>query len=737
MAAQTRVIYEFDDFQLEPDERKLARRGQVVPLHGKAFELLLALIRNRGRLLTKDEIFEIVWPDQIVEESNLTVNMSAIRRALGERASNPRYITTVSGRGYRFTGEVRQFADEALTIERETFARMVVEQEEFDSEAPDAAARGQRTRNTSLRSNTLLLSVVSGVLILAVAGGSPWLFRSWSHSASVPSFGSRPLTLRRFSTHGGVPFRVVISPDGKSIVYNQLLNGKMTLWLGQIESNSSVPINQRTDIMYLALAFSPDGGNLYITMRDSQSTQTKLVRMPVVGGVMTELAENVGSGVTFSPDGQRLAFLRSNGETKQTSIVIADAADGRNERTLITRERPHNFSSEGPSWSPDGKTIVVGAAVAEVEHSELLAVSVADGTTRRVGDRDWGVMGKVAWAPDGAGVLMTARDNSITRRTQIWFVPFPTGEARRISNDLNSYMTEPLSVSRDGSVALLQGHYTSDIWVAPGGDPKRAHLALQGVEPGYEGVDGLAWTPDGRLLYSAYVGDAQSIIEMNNDGSALRQLTSNVGDAVDRLMTATADGRYMVFQSNRSGSLQIWRANADGSNLKQLTNGGSSSQPALSPDGKWIIYTSEQDSKPSLRRVSIDGGATIQLGDKRAFCPQVSPDGKSIAYVESQSSGFRLVVIPFDGGEPLKAFSLPAIVYQAKRMRWTPDGKALIYKDSALGLWRQPLDGGPRQPLKGFEDVQVSQFAWSFDGKNLAYTHGVDMREIVLLQNAK
>src|SRR2546430_10443625 len=271
MAAQTRLIYEFDDFQLEADERKLVRRGQVVPLHGKAFELLLALIRNRGKLLTKDEIFELVWPDQIVEESNLTVNMSAIRRALGERASNPRYITTVSGRGYRFTGEVRQFADEALTIERETFARMVVEQEEFDSEAPDAAARGQRTRNTSLsvRSNTLLLSIVSGVLVLAVAGGSPWLLRSWSRSASVSSFGSRPLALRRFSTHGGVPFRVVVSPDGKSIVYNQRVNGKMSLWLGQIETNSSVPINQRTDIMYLALAFSPDGGNLYITMRDS------------------------------------------------------------------------------------------------------------------------------------------------------------------------------------------------------------------------------------------------------------------------------------------------------------------------------------------------------------------------------------------------------------------------------------------------------------------------------------
>src|SRR6185295_432061 len=112
MAAEPPLIYEFDDFHLEPDQRKLWRRGQVMPLHGKAFEMLLVLIRNRGRLLTKDELFELVWPDQIVEESNLTVNMSAIRRALGERANNPHYITTVSGRGYRFTGDVHQFADD-------------------------------------------------------------------------------------------------------------------------------------------------------------------------------------------------------------------------------------------------------------------------------------------------------------------------------------------------------------------------------------------------------------------------------------------------------------------------------------------------------------------------------------------------------------------------------------------------------------------------------------------------
>ena len=142
---RTGRIYEFDGFQLYADERLLLRRGERVALHGKAFEMLLVLVRNRGRLLTKDELFRMVWPDQIVEESNLTVNMSAIRRALGERASSPRYITTVSGRGYRFTDDVRETvgAYEEVTVERETFTRVVVEEEE-DTDTTVAGAAEHR-----------------------------------------------------------------------------------------------------------------------------------------------------------------------------------------------------------------------------------------------------------------------------------------------------------------------------------------------------------------------------------------------------------------------------------------------------------------------------------------------------------------------------------------------------------------------------------------------------------------
>jgi Tol biopolymer transport system component/DNA-binding winged helix-turn-helix (wHTH) protein len=731
MAAHARLIYEFDEFQLDPEERTLWRRGQIMPLHGKAFEMLLVLIRNRGRLLTKNELFALVWPDQIVEESNLTVNMSAIRRALGERASNPHYITTISGRGYRFNGEVRQFAGEALTIERETFARLTVQEEEIESRASAApsVARIAAAFNRVISHPVLLLATTFIVLTIGAVGF--WV-RGF-HRASATPMPWTKMTLKRFATHGGVPFRVAISPDGKSLVYAQTVKGRHTLWLGQIESNSSVQILDQPDGMYHGLTFSPDGQSIYLTEYDS----AKLFRLPVVGGVPTFLLPDVDSAVSCSPDGKQFTFLRRG--SSGTAIVIADAADGRNERTLISRSRPENFSSAGLSWSPDGQTIAVAAKNAASARIELLAISVSDGSAKKISNRDWGEIGNVKWQPDGSGVLFSARTGPVVRRSEIWFAPYLTGEPRKIVNDLNQYLIQNLSVSANGIVAVMEGVTESEIWIAPDGDISRAHRVLQGVTPRYEGVDGLAWAPDGHLLYVAYVGESQSIWDMNGDGSDRKQLTTNIGEFVDRQISVTADNRYIVFQSNRTGRFQLWRANRDGGGLTQLTSDSTNFQASLSPDGRWIVYVSESSEGPTLWRISIDGGQATRLTNSRASNPQISPDGKWIAYLESSASApTHLAIIPFGGGEPKKTFALPERPGPnlAKRMCWTPDGRALVYRDTMEGLWRQSLSEQKPQFIKESENVEFKQIAWSNNGKNLAYTEGANLQEIILLQEA-
>jgi Tol biopolymer transport system component/DNA-binding winged helix-turn-helix (wHTH) protein len=734
MATQTRLIYEFDDFHLETDKRKLMRRGEVVPLHGKAFEMLLVLIRNRGRLLTKDELFQLVWPDQIVEESNLTVNMSAIRRALGERASNPRYITTVSGLGYRFTADVRQFADETLTIERETFARLTVHEEETERAGmvPSAAQIVHVIQRVIPR--PVFLAVMCAA-VLALAGLGLWVRGLHRTAAGPPPWTN--VRLSRFVTQGGVPFRVAISPDGKSLVYRQRINGQDSLWLGQIEANSSVMISDEPNVSYYTLAFSPDGQSIYATSRDRRQKQTNLVRMPVLGGIASVLTSKIDSTVTFSPDGSKIAFIFNDRESKQSTIQIADALDCKNQHTLTTLSAPQTFASAGLSWSPDGKLIGVGANTGDHGLTEIVTVRVSDGAIEKLSNRAWGAVGHLAWLPDQTGLVLAARENDVSRRGEVWFVSYPRQEAHRINTGLDIYQVNSLSVSANGTVTVLRGHLTSEIRVAPGDDVSKSRSIYSGVEPGYEGVDGLAWAPEGRLLFSAYVGDSQAIWQVNVDGTQARQLTNNSADVVDRQMQVTRDGRLIIFHSNRSGSFQIWRANSDGTNLKQLTTGGNNSWPSISSDGQSVIYNCDHSGISTICRIPIEGGDVVQLAPGPASRPTLSPDGKYIAFFEPANSALvRLAIMSSSGGRPIKTFDVPNTMY-ATEIVWMPDGKGVLYRDGFRGAWRQQLDEKEPRKAVGFEDKEIYQLAWSPDGKNLAYSTGSRMQEIILLQDSR
>jgi DNA-binding winged helix-turn-helix (wHTH) protein len=100
--------FEFGPFRADAQRRVLERDGQAVPLTGKAFEILWVLLEHAGELVSKETLMQAAWPDTAVEENNLTVNISGLRKALGDTAASPRLIVTVSGRGYRFAGQINQ-----------------------------------------------------------------------------------------------------------------------------------------------------------------------------------------------------------------------------------------------------------------------------------------------------------------------------------------------------------------------------------------------------------------------------------------------------------------------------------------------------------------------------------------------------------------------------------------------------------------------------------------------------
>src|SRR5713226_9146074 len=133
MDASTKHLYEFGSFRLDTRERLLLRNGERVKLEGKVFETLVALVRNSGRLVRKDELMNQVWPDAIVEENNLEKSISVLRKVLGENGSDLRYVETVRGLGYRFAAEVRELDEDVSTLVRhESRTSLTIEDEELE-----------------------------------------------------------------------------------------------------------------------------------------------------------------------------------------------------------------------------------------------------------------------------------------------------------------------------------------------------------------------------------------------------------------------------------------------------------------------------------------------------------------------------------------------------------------------------------------------------------------------------
>lgn len=734
METSTERHFRFADFELDETRRLLLKEGRVVALNPKTFDVLLALVERRGQVVSRDELLDKVWSGQFVEEENLTVQVSTLRKLFGERAGDHRFVVTVPGKGYSFVAELNDGANAEIVVESHSSSHIIVE-EKIEEKGG--------VRKNSPRSRALILSLGVLVGILILGGGAAWIYSAFvqnNRQAVLAAKGAERQALSRVFTSSGSgrPERVAISPDGKTLVYVERLKSKTSLRFGEIENNNSVQIVPFSDREYRYLAFSPDGKNVYFTARSPDRPQSTLMRVSIFGGAVQELISEVDSSITFSPDSRSLAFFRTDRDANTTSLMTADAETGQNERVLAVLERADTPGGGGISWSPDGKVIVFGAVNAETGGSRLVSASAADGRLDQIGNAVGNSIVNIVWLTDGGGLIVSRNSSNDAGDGKIWFVSYPQGETRQITNDTANYMGSSLSVSSDDKIAAVQARTDPQIRAAPGGDVMKSRNILQGVRSRSEGLHGLAVAPDGKILFTAKANGMRTIWEMDPNGANQRQLTASQKDVEDRQVSVTSDDRYLVFDSNRSGSSEIWRANRDGSNPKMLTSGGSNVNSTVSPDGSWVIYASRNGSRYELRRVSIDGGEPIQMNAQGAW-PAISPDGRFIAYAQGRSdggSGQNISVIPFEGGAAVKAFEIPfsAIVYN--RFRWTPDGKAIVYKDSIQGLWRQDLNREKPEPINFPDDLRIYHFAYASDGE-LVFAGGIPNREIVILENLR
>ncbi|HET8674355.1 MAG TPA: winged helix-turn-helix domain-containing protein [Blastocatellia bacterium] len=728
MVKSDKQLYRFDGFQIDAIKRVLLRGDAIVQLPPKAFDLLLALVEHNQYVIEKDELMRLVWGERIVEENNLTRHISTLRKALEESPNDHRYIVTVPGRGYSFVASVESVpinSAEPVSAKPvpakpnglETLAPLAPPDQ---TEARVVAVEPARGGRASSNKDRWLLAAALIVVIAAAGVTALTLFGGRSKNAAVNSYRDWE-TVRL--TWAGNAFGPGISPDGKYLAYVNRESGSSSIWIQHLATSRQQQIVPPEKYQYSGLHFSPDGGELYFSRLEGPTPMRTLYRIPVLGGVAKKLRDDVDDQIVLSPDGAHIAFTRRNSSGIR-EFVIANL-DGVEERVLA--DQPLDFAA----WSPDGSRIAfsVGNAESGAEEMSIHEINLSDGAVREISSRKWYHVSHKSWLPDGSGLIVCAKDVSAWGK-QLWFVAYPSGEAWPLSNDQDSF--QHLNLTADGRMLVAeQVAAVSDIWSA------RLEETANAKKIGVWGRMGLCLMANGRVVYVApEPRGVNKIWTMNADGTERRQLTFDNGGDISP--TASPDGRFIIFASARTGNLEIFRIDIDGSNLVQLTTSKGAGSPAVSPDGRWVIYLSASDD--NLYRVPIEGGEPQRVAGKAVGVSSVSPDGKLIAYFAPGKNAWAIAVRAFKDGSVIRRFEVGSHSLNNRTLKWTPDGKALLYAnitDGVGNIWMQPLDGGAPRQVTDFKSEGISCFDVTADGKDLVCARGSWKHDIVLIKNLR
>jgi DNA-binding winged helix-turn-helix (wHTH) protein/Tol biopolymer transport system component len=696
-------IYSFDEFRLDLTRGALFRGTVELKLRPKSFEVLRYLTENHGRLVGKEELFATVWPDTAVTDDSLVQCLKDIRQALDDVGQE--IIKTVPRRGYIFEKKT------VYTEETSGVHLIIEETEETNGYQPVIPApelsTGVRSLTGALPRWKLVLAISIASLVI-VAGGITYGVSVFLRRQPVSPF--RPVTMRGLTTDGKAT-GTDISPDGKYFVYSSGEGGKASFWVRQVSEGHGVQIGAPAAQSYDDLKFSPDGNSVYYRQGDT------LFSTGTLGGSIRKISEKVDTKVTFSPDGKRIAFIRSNvGDGLGTRLVLANADGSGDEQIIAYRKTPDLFTASGCIWSPDGRILICPVGDNRLFGQQYpLGLRVTDGDATPITTRRWNLVRPSSWLADGSGFIMTAWDN-LDSGAQIWHVTYPGGIATRIYSDLNDYRAASLAADGKTLLAIQRQPHLNVYAMSLLGEQKSRQLTF--ATSGRNGIECVSIAPDGSIVYSSEAGGTRDLWIMNPDGTGQRRLTFD--EPMESSVVLAPDGRSFVYAIAGKG---IWRADIDGGNRRQLSEYGMF--PAFSADGRSVFYTLPRE-RWTLWRVAIEGGDSIRVTEHPGIQPAASPDGKWIAYMTGNVFVKPVLhIMPIDGGDTIALDALPVDKFD---IQWLADGE-VAYKATVNGIQKivgQSVGGGEPRVLFAAAGGSESIAGWGFsrDGKELYYSTG-------------
>lgn len=583
------------------------------------------------------------------------------------------------------------------------------------------------TASTRKQSRALYwLAPIAAILLLA----SAFLLYKRPGSKPTSSLEARRLVIRQLTDHGQVAdVNPAISADGRLLAYVKL-EPQQTLRVKQIATGSEVTVLAAQSGWFGGLAFTPNGDYVYYTHSDPHDVKiTNLYSVPALGGSPKLLSADVDGPVAFSPDGKQMVYRRYVWSHTRNQIVVA-MSDGSNEHIIFDeKSNSRGISSASPSWSPSLNLICAGFH----QNVDEIGVFTPSGELIKTIPLRLQVL-SVSWLSDGSGILFIGADKYNAYVPQIWYQPYPSGEASRITNDLSYYRS--VSSSGDGKTLITnQQRVSSTVFVGDSPANLRGSIKwnLQPVSTNQTaGHQMLSWTTAGNLAQI----DMWNHFDLTSATGANRVRLLGNDPTIWEVTTCGPGDQLAISRVSDTDETNIWRFNPGTGELLQITSGKVNVHPACTPDGAWLIYFNLLQSEHAIFKISTAGGTPVKLAGGDIYLSRqraVSPDGQRFVYArsyEGEGKQRKIFFVVQKLGADSAGQSIETL-FGADNWGWTPDGTALTFlrdEDDGTGsLWIQRLSGGPPERIMHFdsEPSRVIAYAWSQDGRKIAVTRAV------------
>jgi Tol biopolymer transport system component len=513
----------------------------------------------------------------------------------------------------------------------------------------------------------------------------------------------------------------VISPDGQRVAYVANNSEGQSLWIRQTAGvGAGMRLVEAIPGHFWGVTYSPTGEYLYYVFEDqSHPVGGALFRIAAQGGATRKLMVRIAASPSFSPDGGRLIFKRL--ESNDRGYLLMATALGTEPRIIATSGASYPFRNY--QWAADGKSIYYAEGTKNSSGSvwSIFELPATEGPAKLAMAPQAKHLRSVNWLNRSEIVALIPDDDSGI--SQIWRLRAGS-PARRLTNGITDYAL--ISVTADARTILANSSETQDsIWTASAPGMGRRQTVRISLPAG--SYNDPVWTPDGRIVYAGQ----SNLWLATADGLERKQLIPERVIATEPAVSA--DGRSIVFVLRRQGSLNLWRTGIDGSGLRQVTTGRFDWHPALSPDGKWVAYVSNAEGQWTLWKAPLDGaGPPVKLVDSCSASPAISPDGKLLAYARDIG---EIQVRSFDDGSLAREMTAPA---DASDLQWSRDGKALTFvshADRSEQLWSQPIGGGPPARIGDPLPSDALQVGWSRDASRIVYLRREIRVDVALITN--